>query len=88
MDLYHGSASAPCTSLFAAGIGDAAAAQNQVLQPGVAIPAGHALGALEFNNGGSLVVYGYLVPAFAFPPAAAAQPRDSGARGSSPTRRG
>ncbi len=44
--------------------------ENQVFQPGIAIPAGDAIGFSEQNDSGAVQIYGYLVPASSVPRAA------------------
>ena len=63
--LYAGPSSTPCTSLLNSGISTVTVSQNQVFQPGIAVPAGDALGWVSSNSTGSFDVYGYLVPATA-----------------------
>jgi hypothetical protein len=63
LDLEEGPSSAPCTTLLAAGSSsDESASQNQVFQPGIAVPAGDVLGLNEYYSRGSAEFYGYLVP--------------------------
>jgi hypothetical protein len=72
MELHSGPAATPCGGLLAAGVADSTAdtVQNQVFQPGIPVPAGDALAAVEENDLGSVEVYGYLVPKAAVPASA------------------
>ena len=68
LDLLAGPAATPCTKFLAAGVENSAdVSENQVFQPGIAVPAGDALGMLAVNDDGSVHMYGYLVPAAAVP---------------------
>jgi hypothetical protein len=64
--VMYGPSASPCTS-FAAVAGSSALieTENQVFQPGVAIPAGDAIGLDGQNDRGAVQIYGYLVPASA-----------------------
>jgi hypothetical protein len=68
---YFGPSASPCTDGFAASASAGTTADYQLLQPGVAVPAGDSLGAVDGNNDDGLIVYGYLVPAGAVPANAA-----------------
>jgi hypothetical protein len=76
-------------SLVAAAISDRAhenVAQN--FEPGIAIPAGHVVATQGFGDSGSVMLYGYLVPASSVPASAAAPAARNGAgtvQGASPT---
>ena len=74
LELVAGPAAAPCTGsafvLTAAGAPSSEdfTTQNQVFCPGIAVPAGDALALFAgANDRGSLLAYGYLVPASAVP---------------------
>jgi hypothetical protein len=62
--IKYGPSASPCT-FFAADAGSDALldTQNQVFQPGIAIPAGDAIGLFGQNDSGAVQIYGYLVPA-------------------------
>jgi hypothetical protein len=66
--IMYGSSASPCT-FDAAAAGNSALldTQNQVFQPGIAIPAGDAIGLSSQNDSGAVQIYGYLVPASAVP---------------------
>ena len=86
-DLTIGPASQPCTSLIAAGISNGEHVSSmQTFNPGINVPAGDALGGSSSNDGGSWMIYGYLVPATAVPHAKLA-PAHYGPRGSATARR-
>jgi len=85
LDLDSGPASAPCTSLLtSANRSDQVESQNQVFQPGIAVPAGDVLGLDEFGASGSVSVYGYLVPSDVVPSVRLGDARELRAR-QSPT---
>jgi hypothetical protein len=67
MNLYAGPRASPCDSLLTLGLSTSDLSLNQAFHPGIPVPAGDALGAVEINDSGSLQVYGYLVPAAAVP---------------------
>ena len=66
--LTYGPASSPC-EFFAAvgGSSEFIHTENQVFQPGIAIPAGDAIGISAQNDIGAVQIYGYLVPGSAVP---------------------
>lgn len=66
--LTYGPAASPC-DFFAAAAGSSAIihTENQVFQPGIAIPAGDAVGISGQNDRGAVQFYGYLVPASTVP---------------------
>ena len=66
--IMYGPSASPCT-FDAAVAGNSALldTQNQVFQPGIAIPAGDAIGLASQNDSGAVQIYGYLVPASAVP---------------------
>jgi len=75
LDLEAGPSSSPCGVLLAASTTiEQDSTDNQVFQPGIAVPAGDAIGMASFNNLGTAEFYGYLVPAGAVP---SAQLRDA-----------
>jgi hypothetical protein len=62
--LEEGPPAHPCQDgILAAEASDVDDSQNQVFQPGIAVPAGEALAVDNVANDGSVEVYGYLVPA-------------------------
>jgi len=68
--LKAGPPASPCSFGLAAAAAPGSedlVSQNQVFSPGIAVPAGEALGMFKFNDSGEAVVYGYLVPASAVP---------------------
>lgn len=71
LDLFDGPAASPCTSLIGAGVASASTTTSEPLSPGIAVPAGDALGVAESNDTGTLQVFGYLVPAADVPVKAA-----------------
>jgi hypothetical protein len=83
-ELFDGASATPCSTLVTSGVSAAAASQNQVFQPGVAVPAGDSLGWEGLNVNGSVQVYGYLVPSTAVA-AATIHGIAPGSRGHSPT---
>ncbi|MGA8248516.1 MAG: hypothetical protein WB797_16540, partial [Nocardioides sp.] len=65
-DLFIGPASTPCTSFVAAGVSNGEhATLPQAFSPGIPVPAGYALGEASLNDSGTVMIYGYLVPASA-----------------------
>jgi hypothetical protein len=71
--LEAGPAATPCAHILAAGVGPGSedgVSQNQAFSPGIAVPAGDAVGLNQFNDSGSVDLYGYLVPAADVPPGA------------------
>jgi hypothetical protein len=66
MAVTYGPSATPC-SFFAAVGGSTVSVhtENQVFQPGIAIPAGDAIGLSGQNDSGAVQIYGYLVPASA-----------------------
>jgi len=71
LSLEAGPPASPCTHLlaFASAPGsEQTVTQNQQFSPGIAVPAGDALGMAQNNDAGTAIVYGYLVPASAVPP--------------------
>lgn len=74
-DLFIGRATSPCTKFVAAGI-DSSADQSlpETFDPGIAVPAGDAVGGASSGDSGSTVLYGYLVPARDVPASAATAP--------------
>jgi hypothetical protein len=72
-----GPASAPCggnRTIFAGLVtANAADTSNQSFQPGIAVPAGDAVGMTGDNESGTVILYGYLVPAAAVPAGASAK---------------
>ncbi len=78
--LYYGPSATPCTSEAAFSASEEEeATDHQVFQPGIAIPAGDALGVESQGSAGGAEVYGYLVPASEVPqhPATAGSGRPS-----------
>ncbi len=70
LNLEAGPAAAPCTFSLSFAIAPSsvdAMSQNQVFSPGIAVPAGDAIGLAEGNEDGAVEFYGYLVPAAAVP---------------------
>jgi len=68
--LSAGPPASPCTHELAfasAPSSEDSVTQNQVFSPGIAVPAGDALGLSQGNDEGVAIVYGYLVPASAVP---------------------
>ena len=64
--IMYGPSASPCTfDAAAAGNTESPDTQNQVFQPGIAIPAGDAIGLSGQNDSGAVQIYGYLVPASA-----------------------
>jgi len=66
--IQYGKSATPCT--FFAAVGGSSEfihTENQVFQPGIAIPAGDGIGVLGENDRGAVQIYGYLVPAGAVP---------------------
>jgi hypothetical protein len=78
-DLFYGPSANPCLNFAAAGVTDGTelpnTAQNQVFEPGIAVPAGDVLGGKTLNTGSFFAVYGYLVPAGAVAGPALSAPR-------------
>ena len=73
LDLDAGPAASPCVNILAAGIAPSSEdriSQNQPFSPGIAVPAGDAVGVPEVNELGSVEFYGYLVPQADVPAAA------------------
>lgn len=69
--IRYGPSATPCTSIAAFSVGESQdATDNQVFQPGIAIPAGDAIGLSGPDNGG-IEIYGYLVPTSEVPQHAA-----------------
>jgi hypothetical protein len=67
-DLEVGPAATPCKHIVAVGEDTTQiVAQQQVFQPGIAVPAGDAVGLVTADPSGSAEIYGYLVPASAVP---------------------
>jgi hypothetical protein len=67
-DLEVGPSATPCKHIVAAGEATTEiVAQQQVFQPGIAVPAGDAVGLVTADPSGSAEIYGYLVPASAVP---------------------
>ena len=67
LNILSGPAAKPCTALAAFSTSEEArASDNQVFQPGIAIPAGNYLG-MEGTDNGGVEIYGYLVPASEVP---------------------
>lgn len=67
-DLEVGPAATPCKHIVAAGEDTTQiVAQQQVFQPGIAVPAGDAVGLVTADPSGGAEIYGYLVPASAVP---------------------
>lgn len=67
-DLEVGPAATPCKHVVAAGEDTTEiVAQQQVFQPGIAVPAGDAVGLVTDDPSGGAEIYGYLVPASAVP---------------------
>ena len=67
LNILSGPAAQPCTSLAAFSASEQAqATDNQVFQPGIAIPAGDVIG-MEGTANGGVEIYGYLVPAAEVP---------------------
>lgn len=67
-DLEVGPAATPCKHIVAAGEDTTQiVAQQQVFQPGIAVPAGDAVGLVTADPSGGAEIYGYLVPAAAVP---------------------
>jgi len=64
MAVTYGPSATPC-SFFAAVGGSTVSVhtENQVFQPGIAIPAGNTIGLSSQNDRGAVQIYGYLVPA-------------------------
>ena len=70
-DLEVGPAATPCKHIIAAGEDTTQiVAQQQVFQPGIAVPAGDAVGLTTADPSGGAEIYGYLVPASAVPASA------------------
>jgi hypothetical protein len=71
--LEAGPVATPCTNILAGGVAPGSedgVSQNQEFSPGIAVPAGDALGLNATNESGSAEFYGYLVPAADVPPGA------------------
>jgi hypothetical protein len=75
--IAYGPPATPCTFIAAFSASDATlGSENQVFEPGIAVPAGDALGLYGSNDDGGALVYGYLVPASEVPQhPAGARPR-------------
>ena len=70
--IADGPSDAPCSNVIAESSSEEGqATANQVFQPGIAIPAGDALGLGANADLGGVIIYGYLVPASEVPPHAA-----------------
>lgn len=70
--LQYGPSASPCTFDAAFSVSEVEeATANQVFQPGIAIPAGDAIGLRSQGDAGGVVMYGYLVPASEVPQHAA-----------------
>jgi hypothetical protein len=66
--IMYGPSSSPCRfDAAAAGSSSLLETENQVFQPGIAIPAGDAIGVSGQNDSGAVQIYGYLVPSSAVP---------------------
>jgi hypothetical protein len=79
-DLEVGPAATPCEHVVAAGEDTTEiVSQQQVFQPGIAVPAGDAVGLVTADPSGGAEIYGYLVPQSAVP---------AGADGNLPRARG
>ena len=66
--IMYGPSASPCTfDAAAAGSSALLETENQVFQPGIAIPAGDAIGISGQNDMGAAQIYGYLVPASSVP---------------------
>jgi hypothetical protein len=74
-DLTIGPAASPCSTLIAAG-SDSAADETipETFDPGIAVPAGDAVGGFAGNDQGSASLYGYLVGSGAVPAGTAIAP--------------
>lgn len=69
--IRYGPSATPCTSIGPISqVDEAYATTNQVFQPGIAIPAGDAIGVSGTDTGG-VEIFGYLVPASEVPQHAA-----------------
>jgi hypothetical protein len=69
--LFAGLPANPCNRVVAeAAATEAFTSQNQVFVPGIAVPAGSAIGLEGPNDVGTALLYGYLVPAAAVPASA------------------
>ena len=70
--LQFGPTASPCTFDAAFSVSEVEeATANQVFQPGIAIPAGDAIGLRSQGDAAGVVMYGYLVPASEVPQHAA-----------------
>jgi hypothetical protein len=66
--IWYGPTATPCMVEAAFSVSEAAeATDNQVYQPGIAIPAGDAIGVQSQGDDGGVEIYGYLVPASEVP---------------------
>jgi hypothetical protein len=67
--IAYGPSATPCTDVVAESSSEEGeATENQVFQPGIAIPAGDAIGLWSDDDIGGVVIYGYLVQASEVPP--------------------
>jgi hypothetical protein len=81
LNLEAGPAATPCMFSLSFSIAPSTVddvSQNQVFSPGIAVPAGDAIGLAEGNENGAVEFYGYLVPAAAVPAGILTNARSAG----------